>query len=320
VRVNQYRTSPAAVWRHLRGRGAQTTAHSAPGAAMALTMFGCVLVQAGSGLFASDDIYTDGPLVHYLSKAGVDLATAIHTRMYWVVLGLIVTHVGALGWYALHDDPIALSMLHGRTHVGVEPITRHHWMRAATTAIGATALVCLRRPLAVCRQSFRNRRDSPHDARREGGNRVRLSHRVEIPRTNAASRSLNAAGSSQIFGSAWYPRFANPPDPARGRMRRQTRHVHRQMILVVDFTISAAPPYADRVHRVLTVLHRVLVGCRRERQPRRKHPINIRIIPSGGGNSKLDAKLTWPSEMNRAALYSDQSDKVILSGLKCYWK
>jgi cytochrome b len=143
VRVNQYRTSLAAVWRHLRGRGAQTTAHTAPGAAMALTMFVCVLVQAGSGLFASDDIYTDGPFVHYLSDAGVDLATAIHTRMYWIVLGLIVTHVGALGWYALHHDPIALSMLHGRSRVGVAPITRQHWSRATATAIGAAALVWL---------------------------------------------------------------------------------------------------------------------------------------------------------------------------------
>ncbi len=110
---------------------------------MALTMFVCVLVQVGSGLFASDDIYTDGPLVHYLSHAGVDLATAIHTRMYWVVLGLIVTHVAALGWYALHHDPIALSMVHGRTRVGVAPITRHQWLRAAATAIGAVALVWL---------------------------------------------------------------------------------------------------------------------------------------------------------------------------------
>jgi cytochrome b len=143
VRATQYRTSPTSVWQHFRGHGAQTTAHSAPGAAMALTMFVCVLVQAGSGLFASDDIYTDGPFVHYLSDAGVDLATAVHTRMYWVVLGLIVTHLSALGWYALHNNPIALSMLHGRSHVSVEPITLHHWSRAVATAIGVAALVWL---------------------------------------------------------------------------------------------------------------------------------------------------------------------------------
>ncbi len=143
VRVTQYRASPAAVWRHFSGRGAQTTAHTAPGAAMALTMFVCVLVQAGSGLFASDDIFTDGPFAHYLSDAGVDLATAVHTRMYWVVLGLIVTHVSALGWYTLHDNPIALSMLHGRSRMSVAPIAQHHWLRAAATAIGIATLVWL---------------------------------------------------------------------------------------------------------------------------------------------------------------------------------
>jgi cytochrome b len=143
VRVTQYRTSPAAVWRHLRGRGVQTTAHTAPGAAMAFAMFFCVLVQAGSGLFASDEIFTDGPFAHYLSDAGVGVATAIHTRLYWIVLGLAVIHVSALAWYALRSDSIALSMLHGRTRAGAAPITQQLWIRATATAIGAAAIVWL---------------------------------------------------------------------------------------------------------------------------------------------------------------------------------
>ena len=143
VRLTQYRTSPAAVWRHVRGDAAQVAAHSAPGAAMALAMFVCVLAQASSGLFASDDIYTDGPLSHYLSDAGVDLATAIHTRLYWLVLALIVTHLSALGWYAWHHNPIALSMLHGRSSAGVASITHHYALRAFITALGAAALLWL---------------------------------------------------------------------------------------------------------------------------------------------------------------------------------
>lgn len=143
VRVTAYRTSPGAVWRHLRGRGTQVTAHSAPGAAMAIVMFVCVLVQVSSGLFASDDIYTDGPFSHYLSDAGVDLATGIHTRAYWLVLGLIITHLSALGWYTLHHNPIALSMLHGRSSASGASITQHHGLRAFVTAVGAAVLLWL---------------------------------------------------------------------------------------------------------------------------------------------------------------------------------
>ncbi len=76
----QYRTSATAVWQHLRGRPRRNFAHSAPAAAMALAMFGVVLVQAVSGLFSSDDILTDGPYARLLSSRGVDFATAIHTR------------------------------------------------------------------------------------------------------------------------------------------------------------------------------------------------------------------------------------------------
>ena len=141
VRAKQYRTSPVAIWRHLRGQPRIGTAHSAPGAAMALAIFTAVCVQVGSGLFASDDIFTDGPFAHYLDDAGVDLATAIHTRMYWIVLTLIVVHLSAVGWYTWRRDPIAQSMLHGRAPLRVAPITRHYSLRAAMTAVGAAALL-----------------------------------------------------------------------------------------------------------------------------------------------------------------------------------
>ena len=141
VRISQYRTSAAAVWRHLRGEARRNAAHSAPAAAMALTMFGAVLVQALSGLFSSDDILTDGPYAHLISGRGVDVATAIHTRTFWIVLVLIAIHVVAIGWYATRRDPIALSMLHGRQRSAVHGSKRHRWLHAAATVLGAALLI-----------------------------------------------------------------------------------------------------------------------------------------------------------------------------------
>lgn len=141
VRVTQYRTSASAIYEHFRGAIDRRTAHSAPGAAMALAMFGIVFLQAATGLFSSDDIVTDGPFVHLANSAGVDLATAIHTRVYWVVLALVATHVCAVAWYAWRRDPVASSMLTGRTATTLPAIDRHHWIRATLTLFAAALIV-----------------------------------------------------------------------------------------------------------------------------------------------------------------------------------
>ncbi len=141
VRFDQYRTSAAAVWQHLRGLPRSGNAHSAPAAAMAVAMSGAVLVQAITGLFSSDDILTDGPYAHLLSSRGVDLATAIHTRVFWLVLVLVAVHVTAIGWYATRRDPIALSMLHGRQRSALPALVQHRWWQAAATVLAAATLI-----------------------------------------------------------------------------------------------------------------------------------------------------------------------------------
>ncbi len=141
VRLSQYRTSPIAIWDHLRARTVVGAVHTAPGAAMAIAMFIAATTQAGSGLFSSDDIFTDGPFAHLLSDAGVDLATSIHTRAYWVVLGLAALHLTALAWYARRRDPVAMSMLNGRNAISGPAISQHLWVRAVATALAAVAIV-----------------------------------------------------------------------------------------------------------------------------------------------------------------------------------
>ena len=143
VRLNQYRTSTPAIWLHFRGRAIADSAHSAPAAAMALAMFIAVFAQAASGLFSSDDIVTDGPYAHLLSSTGVDLATSIHTRVYLIVLGLVGTHVIAVAWYAWRRDPVALSMLNGRSAITLPALAHHYWVRAVLTALVATGMVWL---------------------------------------------------------------------------------------------------------------------------------------------------------------------------------
>jgi cytochrome b len=141
VRIVQYRTSPRRIWAHFTRALTLDSAHTAPGAALALAVWWIVAAQAATGLFASDDIFTDGPFAHYLDAAGVDAATAVHTRLFWLVIALIAAHVGALAWYTFKRDPLTLAMLNGRAHDALPPVTSHYAARALVTALGVAALI-----------------------------------------------------------------------------------------------------------------------------------------------------------------------------------
>ncbi|HEX7034476.1 MAG TPA: cytochrome b/b6 domain-containing protein [Pseudomonadales bacterium] len=143
ARLDTFRTSPGRILAHFRGRGeaGPPTAEprtmgprTAPGAALAILLFLAVMVQAAAGLFTTDDIFTEGPLVRHASSDTVDLMSAVHHRAYWVVLALIAVHLLAHLVYALRRDPTPLSMFTGRKPVALPP-TRHRPVRALVTAL-----------------------------------------------------------------------------------------------------------------------------------------------------------------------------------------
>lgn len=139
ARWRQYGTTPQAFLAHFRRRAAEA-AHTAPGAVLALLLFGAVAVQTATGLFASDDIFTEGPL-HRLASAELGSAASwIHRRVHWLVLGAVCIHVAAHAIYGfVLRDPTPLAMFTGRKRVGL-PSTRHFWLRAVLT-VGLAALV-----------------------------------------------------------------------------------------------------------------------------------------------------------------------------------
>lgn len=58
-----------------------------------------LLVQASSGLFTSDDIATEGPLVWALSGAAVKTLSSLHRFGGWLLLGLAGLHISAILYY-----------------------------------------------------------------------------------------------------------------------------------------------------------------------------------------------------------------------------
>jgi cytochrome b len=83
--------------------------HNPLGGWSVLALLLCVLVQAVSGLFATDEIDTDGPLVSWVSMYTVKLMTRVHHWNENVLLALVGLHVGAVLLYLLlkHENLIA---------------------------------------------------------------------------------------------------------------------------------------------------------------------------------------------------------------------
>ncbi len=93
-------------------RGAALRAHPCRPRRAALAS---LATQAGTGLFASDDIFVEGPLAAKVSGATVALATRIHNWNQWVLIVLVSLHVAAIAFYALFKrENLVRPMLTGR--------------------------------------------------------------------------------------------------------------------------------------------------------------------------------------------------------------
>ena len=102
-RFADFLRGPGAIWQYLRNlisADSQTRiGHNPLGGWSVVALLTGVAVQAVSGLFASDDIDTDGPLVAHVSDATVKVMTRVHHWDENVLLILIGLHVVAVLLY-----------------------------------------------------------------------------------------------------------------------------------------------------------------------------------------------------------------------------
>lgn len=89
--------------------------HSLLGSLSIVAMLGVLAVQVGTGLISDDEIGFTGPLNHLVSAAAGLTATHWHKNLgQWLIIGLLVLHIGAIAYY-LRVRKINLlgPMLHG---------------------------------------------------------------------------------------------------------------------------------------------------------------------------------------------------------------
>ena len=82
-----------------RGERPVIFGHNPLGAWMVVALLLALLFQAGTGLFADDELRTQGPLAAKVSEAVVGRMSALHSGNRWVIAALAALHVIAIALY-----------------------------------------------------------------------------------------------------------------------------------------------------------------------------------------------------------------------------
>jgi len=148
ARFASFVRGPAAVVQYLRTLGDAahpvSVGHNPLGALSVLALLAVVLVQVGTGLFANDDILTEGPLAKLVSKAASDRATTIHYWNQWALYALVAMHVLAVVVHRLRfGDDLVGPMIAGVKRLpprfAGEDAGPTPWLRAMVLAALAAA-------------------------------------------------------------------------------------------------------------------------------------------------------------------------------------
>lgn len=117
ARFSSFLYSPGAMLSSLRQLfrdSPRHAGHSPTGALSVYALLGVLIVQGVSGLFSSDSISTEGPLVAMASESTVSWATWVHLRLQWVIYGLLALHIAAVTAYlVVKKDDLIGAMVHG---------------------------------------------------------------------------------------------------------------------------------------------------------------------------------------------------------------
>ena len=98
----------------LRGNAERCLGHNPLGGWSIIAMLTALGVQVGTGLFANDDIFTEGPLAHWVSKATSDVLTHIHHTNKFILIGLVGVHMAAVAfYYAVKRENLVTPMVTG---------------------------------------------------------------------------------------------------------------------------------------------------------------------------------------------------------------
>ncbi|MGR5062921.1 cytochrome b/b6 domain-containing protein [Photobacterium sp. DNB22_13_2] len=88
--------------------------HNPAGAYMVVAFMLLLIIQLSTGLFANDDIISEGPFSYLVSGETSSFLTEIHAINFNIILGAIGIHLAAITLYFLRKDNLITPMLTGK--------------------------------------------------------------------------------------------------------------------------------------------------------------------------------------------------------------
>lgn len=147
ARFSRFVRGPAAIRDYVaaaRTGAVRSVGHNPLGALSVLALLGLLTAQASTGLFTTDDIFTDGPLKHLVSDKTAAFLSTLHRLGGKLLLALVGIHLAAIVFYTLvKKDDMIRAMVTGTKRVpeGVEGIRFANPLLAAAVAVLACGLI-----------------------------------------------------------------------------------------------------------------------------------------------------------------------------------
>lgn len=102
ARFSSFMYGPSSILAYLRGRERRDVGHNPLGALSVFSLLGVLLMQVVAGLFANDDIASEGPLAKFISKDLSDQITWLHKDVGSILIYVLVgLHVLAILYYRI---------------------------------------------------------------------------------------------------------------------------------------------------------------------------------------------------------------------------
>ncbi|MEX1220839.1 MAG: cytochrome b/b6 domain-containing protein [Idiomarina sp.] len=145
ARFSQFVRHPQQAFAHFRelrhGQYQPGRTHNPAGGWFVLVLLLLVLMQLSSGLFASDDIFFDGPLHGLVAADMGDLITDLHKLNFNFILAAVGLHVFAILVYRWQGVKLLEAMLHGHVESNKPAPKLRHGIIALVIAIALTAML-----------------------------------------------------------------------------------------------------------------------------------------------------------------------------------
>lgn len=133
--VEYCKTLPARNSKHYAG-------HNPAGGVVVVLLLVMIALQAISGLFMTDDVFLDGPYRYMASDKVLDIMSAIHNQLFWVIVGFVALHICAVLFYVLYKkQPLIRAMFSGKKPVDAISIAHSKWLIAFVVIILTAALI-----------------------------------------------------------------------------------------------------------------------------------------------------------------------------------